>query len=87
MLFILQQEDLTSATKAQSALQKVFSQESFTTAAAQNVSMGGQNSVDLVNFTLDVGNGTVGGGTNGTTVTAKMRRMVGLGLGKLLGGV
>jgi len=60
VLFVLQQENLDNAVTAQGQLQKFFNQESFENLAAMNVSMGGGNTVNLVEFKLDLGNGTVG---------------------------
>ncbi|KAA8569909.1 hypothetical protein EYC84_002249 [Monilinia fructicola] len=60
VLFVLQQENLDNAVTAQGQLQKFFNQQSFENLAAMNVSMGGGNSVNLVEFKLDLGNGTVG---------------------------
>ena len=60
VLFVLQQEDLDSAVTAQGNLQHFFSLESFTNKAAANVSLGGGNWVDLLSFSVDLGNGSVG---------------------------
>jgi len=60
MLYVLQQEDVDAAVSAQSHLQHFFSLESFTNAAASNISLGGVNMINLLGFTIDVGNGTVG---------------------------
>jgi len=64
VLYVLQQEQLDNAVSAQTALQKFFSAESFTNRAAMNVSLGNSNSVNLVTFAVDVGNGTVGARNN-----------------------
>ncbi|KAH8686145.1 hypothetical protein BGZ60DRAFT_523403 [Tricladium varicosporioides] len=60
VLYVLQQETLDSAVAAQSALQKFFDPLSFTNRAAMNISLGNGNTINLVGFTLDVGNGTIG---------------------------
>lgn len=60
MLFVLQQESLNNAITAQTQLQKFFNQQSFENLAAMNVSMGSGNSINLVEFRVDLGNGTVG---------------------------
>ncbi|KAF4628133.1 hypothetical protein G7Y89_g10019 [Cudoniella acicularis] len=60
VLYVLQQEQMASAVTAQSALQKFFNPSSFTNAAAMNVSLGNGNTINLVGFTINVGNGTVG---------------------------
>ncbi|KAE8440745.1 hypothetical protein EG329_006624 [Mollisiaceae sp. DMI_Dod_QoI] len=73
VLFILQQEQLDAAITAQSTLQHFFSVQAFTNMAAQNVSVGNGNLVDLLSFTVDVGDGSVGG-KNHSAVSSKMRR-------------
>lgn len=60
VLFVLQQEQLDSAVSAQSALQKFFAPDSFNNNAAMNISLGNGNSINLVSFSVEVGNGTVG---------------------------
>ncbi|TVY35818.1 hypothetical protein LOCC1_G008853 [Lachnellula occidentalis] len=61
VLYVLQQEQLENAESAQTALQKFFSQpDTFTTNAAANVSLGSGNTVNLLAFTVNVGNGTLG---------------------------
>jgi len=60
VLFILQQETLDSAVTAQSALQRFFSSDTTTDAAAQNVNIGNGNTVNLVAFSVHLGNGSVG---------------------------
>ena len=59
---MLQQEEIDAAVSAQSALQKFFSGtgQGFTNQAAGNVSLGGGNTVDLLDFAVDLGNGSVG---------------------------
>ncbi|TGO60150.1 hypothetical protein BOTNAR_0150g00010 [Botryotinia narcissicola] len=60
VLFVLQQENLDNAVSAQGELQKFFNQQSSENLSAMNVSMGGGNTVNLVEFKVDLGNGTVG---------------------------
>lgn len=60
VLYILQQENLEQATNAQSTLQHFFSLESFTNMAAANVSLGNDNVINLVRFSVNLGNGSVG---------------------------
>ncbi|CAD6449086.1 13c39c30-f0e1-4178-994b-f8aff47e19b3 [Sclerotinia trifoliorum] len=60
VLFVLQQENLDNAITAQTQLQKFFNQESFENLAAMNISMGGGNTVNLVECKVDLGNGTIG---------------------------
>jgi hypothetical protein len=65
VLYVLQQEQLESAESAQTALQKFFTQvDTFTTNAAMNVSLGSGNSVNLLSFSVDVGNGSEGAKNN-----------------------
>lgn len=60
VLFVLQQEQLDAAVTAQSSLQHFFSLESFDNQAAQNLSLGNGNTVNLLDFSVDLGNGSVG---------------------------
>ncbi|TVY19137.1 hypothetical protein LARI1_G004866 [Lachnellula arida] len=61
VLYVLQQEQLENAESAQTALQRFFMEsDTFTTNAAMNVSLGNGNTVNLLGFTVNVGNGTVG---------------------------
>lgn len=60
VLFVLQQENLDNAVSAQGQLQKFFNQQSSENLAAMNLSMGGGNTINLVEFKVDLGNGTVG---------------------------
>jgi hypothetical protein len=60
VLFVLQQEQLDSAVTAQSSLQHFFSLESFDNKAAQNLSLGNGNTANLLDFSVDLGNGSVG---------------------------
>lgn len=80
VLFVLQQEQIDAAVSAQSALQRFFSGagQGFTNQAASNVSLGGGNSVDLLDFAVDLGNGSVGAANSGAqgekrTVSARGR--------------
>jgi len=60
VLFVLQQDEVESAITAQTALQHFFSLESFQNQAAQNLSLGNGNSVNLLDFSINLGNGSVG---------------------------
>lgn len=60
VLFVLQQENLDNAVSAQGQLQKFFNQQSFENLAALNVSMGAGNTINLVEFKVNLGNGTIG---------------------------
>lgn len=77
VLYILQQTTLDEAASAQSTLQHFFSLESFTNKAAMNVSLGNGAFTDLVGFSVNVGNGSIG--AKNASVT---RRMVGMGMWK-----
>jgi hypothetical protein len=70
VLFILQQENLDNAVTAQGALQHFFSLESFENMAAVNVSLGNGNNANLLAFSLNLGNGSVGA-PNATAMTTK----------------
>lgn len=61
VLFILQEDSLDAAVTAQSALQHFLSLQSSTNSAATNVSLGNNAFANLVDFTLNLGKGTVGG--------------------------
>lgn len=64
VLYVLQQQKLDNAVTAQSALQKFFSLSttSRTQSAAQSLSLGNGNTIDLLRGTVNVGNGSVGAG-------------------------
>ncbi|KAJ2905675.1 hypothetical protein MKZ38_004750 [Zalerion maritima] len=70
VLFILQEESLDSASDAQNNLQQFFSAAESTrtggatAAQAMNITVGDDNTVDLVNFLVDVGSGPVGGSSS-----------------------
>lgn len=62
VLFVLQQEELNAAVTAQSSLQHFFdgTGPGLTNQAASNVSLGPGNSVNLVDMSVNLGNGSVG---------------------------
>ncbi|PSR88563.1 hypothetical protein BD289DRAFT_366970 [Coniella lustricola] len=60
VLYVLQQEALSNATIAQSAIENFLVSNGQTIAAASNISLSGGSSIDLVNFHIDVGAGLVG---------------------------
>jgi len=60
VLFVLQQEQLDSAVTAQSSLQHFFSLQTPMNKAARNISLGNSNTINLLDFSLNLGNGTVG---------------------------
>lgn len=70
ILYVLQQENLSNAATAQTDIQSFLSSSGASNAAAQNISIGNGNTLDLVNFAVDVGNGTIGA----LTSTASKRR-------------
>lgn len=53
VLYILQSDSLSDATTAQSSLQKFFSTNGTTIDQAKSLSVGGGNTVDLVNFLIN----------------------------------
>ena len=67
VLFILQEQTLGDATVAQSNLQRFLSNSNansrngMTVGQALNITVGESNTVDLVNFRVDVGKGPMGG--------------------------
>jgi hypothetical protein len=68
VLFVLQQEDIDNAVTAQSKLQQKFG-DGLTVGDARNLSIGvgpGGNTIDLVDYRLNLGNGTSEGGLNST---------------------
>lgn len=67
VLFVLQQEQLDAAVSAQSQLQRFFNLDSSTNEAAQNVSLGDGNSINLLDFTVSLGSGSVGSVNASTT--------------------
>jgi hypothetical protein len=78
VLFVLQQEDIDSAIGAQSALQHVFSLNNLSNKLAANLSLGGGNSIDLLGFSLDLGNGSVGWLNGSASKRAMPRRSLNL---------
>jgi predicted RNase H-like nuclease len=73
VLFVLQQETLDSAETAQTSLQHFFTLSSSTIHAAQNLSLGNGNTVDLLDLSIDLGNGSVGA----ANATATKRSLTG----------
>lgn len=69
VLYVLQEQSVSEASTAQTGLERFFNQASNTNTQmdtvteeeAKNVTVGGTNSVDLVNFRIDLGEGIVGG--------------------------
>jgi hypothetical protein len=57
---VLQQEDINGAISAQGALQHVFTLDDLSNKVAANLSIGGGNTVDLLGFSINMGNGSVG---------------------------
>lgn len=74
MLYVLQQQNLSTATTAQVSLQQFLSMTGATTSAAQNISLSNGNSIDLINFAVNVGKGNVGALTNMASKKARIRR-------------
>ncbi|RDA84890.1 hypothetical protein CP532_0434 [Ophiocordyceps camponoti-leonardi (nom. inval.)] len=61
VLFILQEENADAAKTAQTSLEQFLSKTDSTIQQASDVDVGGRNRVNLVKFTVDVGQGPVGG--------------------------
>ncbi|RDA89673.1 hypothetical protein CP533_2945 [Ophiocordyceps camponoti-saundersi (nom. inval.)] len=61
VLFILQEQNVDAGKTAQTSLEQFLSRTDSTIQQASDVDVGGRNRVDLVNFTVDVGQGPVGG--------------------------
>lgn len=68
VLFILQEDGVAEASRAQSVLQRFFSQSDRNSRPsaeqASSVDLGNGNAVDLVNFRIDAGTGVMGDGDN-----------------------
>lgn len=73
VLYIMQQKSLDNAVTAQSSIQSFISKQAFTNRAAMNITLGNSNTINLVAFTMDIGNGTVGKNRTASSKT-KMRR-------------
>lgn len=69
VLYVLQEQSITEASSAQTGLERFFNQaskanpqlEAPTEKDAMNVTFGGANSVDMVNYRIDLGKGIIGG--------------------------
>jgi len=72
VLYILQQENINNAATAQTDIQSFLTSSSSTNTKAQNISIGNGNTLDLVNFAVNVGNGTVSAKT--ATASKRLRR-------------
>lgn len=68
VLYILQEEGQDEAEEAQTALQRFFtdagSDEGVTTDEASNLSIGGNSTINLEQFTLNIGSGAIGGSSS-----------------------
>lgn len=68
VLFILQEDGIDEASRAQSVLQRFFTQANRSSRPsadqAMNVDLGNGNAIDLVNFRIDAGTGVMGEGNN-----------------------
>jgi hypothetical protein len=69
VLFLLQEDDLDVASKAQNYLQSFFDAQKRTNKDALNVTLGSGNSANLVELSIQLGNGTMFGGLNETAGT------------------
>lgn len=71
VLYVLQEQSITEASGAQTELERFFNHasktnpqlETLTEEDAMNVTVGGSNSVDMVNYRIDLGEGIIGGGS------------------------
>ncbi|KAF7561429.1 hypothetical protein G7046_g2720 [Stylonectria norvegica] len=68
VLYILQEENSTSAETAQTKLQRFFSDASSNSGVskteAASVDVGGKNTVDVVSYSINIGAGAIGGKVN-----------------------
>ncbi|KAI1126131.1 hypothetical protein F5Y10DRAFT_216537 [Nemania abortiva] len=66
VLYVLQEKSVDEASSAQNLLQSFFNSAGSDTTAdqARNITLGDSNSVDLVDLSVDVGAGIIGGGSN-----------------------
>ena len=69
VLFLLQEDDLDTASTAQNHLQNFFDIQNTTNKDALNVTLGGGNSANLVDLSVQLANGTFYGGLNETAST------------------
>jgi hypothetical protein len=76
VLYVLQQKQLDNAASAQTAIQSFFDASAFTNRAAMNVSLGNGNTINLVGFSLDLGDGQAVGANVTTTTPSTSRRSV-----------
>lgn len=60
VLFVLQQAQLDAAVSAQSSLQHFFSSQTSTNSEAANIDLGNANTANLIDFSINLGNGSVG---------------------------
>ena len=74
VLFILQQETLEKASVAQNSFQRFFNLDTATNKAAQNISLGGTNTANLVDFRLSLG-GEIVGSLNTSTLSRRQIRL------------
>jgi hypothetical protein len=78
VLFVLQQEDIDNAVTAQGQLQHAFSLNDLSNKVARNMSIGAGNTVDLLTFTINLGNGTQWGLNGSVTRRAILGRSANL---------
>ncbi|CAG8976815.1 hypothetical protein HYALB_00009079 [Hymenoscyphus albidus] len=76
VLYIMQQKNLDNAVTAQSSIQSFISKTTYTNQAAMNIELGNNNTINLVAFTVNVGNGAVGRNrsTSSTSLTSVQSR-------------
>lgn len=68
VLFVLQEDGINEASRAQSVLQRFFTESDGKSGPsadeAMNIDLGNGNAIDLVNFRIDAGTGVMGEGDN-----------------------
>ncbi|RTE77005.1 hypothetical protein BHE90_008526 [Fusarium euwallaceae] len=78
VLYVLQEEDSDSAQEAQSAigrfLARAHKDSGVPTKTAESIKLGGNNTVDLLRFTIDLGSGAIGGNAKRDVTAPQARR-------------
>ncbi|KAJ4316912.1 hypothetical protein N0V84_007636 [Fusarium piperis] len=78
VLYVLQEEDSESAQEAQSAigrfLARAHKDSGVPTNTAESIKLGGNNTVDLLRFKIDLGSGAIGGNAKRDVTAPQARR-------------
>ncbi|UPK91107.1 hypothetical protein LCI18_002042 [Fusarium solani-melongenae] len=78
VLYVLQEEDSESAQEAQSAigrfLARAHKDSGVATKTAESIKLGGNNTVDLLRFKIDLGSGAIGGNAKRDVEAPQARR-------------